>query len=57
MEVWRPYLVARGLEEWIDDSMIAEHFEAEANGAKVECVEVVERGTEAKISFCNPQGN
>lgn len=56
MEVWRPYLIARGLEEWIDKDMIAEHFEAEANGAKVELVEVLERGREAKISFRTPQG-
>ena len=56
VEVWRPYLIARGLEEWIDKETIAEHFEAEANGAKVELVEVLERGREAKIFFYNPQG-
>lgn len=57
VEVWRPYLIARGLEEWIEKDMIAQHFQAEAGGAKVELVEVLERGREAKISFNNPQGS
>lgn len=54
MEVWRPYLIARGLEEWITSDIIKDHFKAEANGATVEFVEV--QGTEAKITFANPQG-
>ena len=56
MEVWRPYLIARGLEEWITKDVIEEHFAAEAGGAKVESVEVRERGREAKVVFLNPQG-
>lgn len=56
IEVWRPYLFVRGLEYWIDKDSIAEHFEAEANGAKIEYVELDKKGTEARIMFTDPQG-
>lgn len=57
MEVWCPYLFVRGLEDWINKDSIAEHFEAEANGAKVEYVELDKEGTEARVMFIDPQGN
>ena len=53
-EVW---LLVRGLEDWIDKASIAEHFEAEANGAKIEYIELDKEGTEARIMFIDPQGN
>lgn len=53
-EVWRPYLIVRGLEEWIDKDLVADHFKESANGAAIEFVEV--HDNEAKIMFLNPQG-
>lgn len=54
MEVCHPYLIARGVEEWITSDVIKDHFEAEANGATVEFIEM--HGTNARITFINPQG-
>lgn len=53
-EVWRPYLVVRGLEEWIEKDFIEEHFREISKGAAIEYVEI--EGTEAKIMFLNSQG-
>ncbi len=61
MQVWCPYLIVKGLEfedmfEDTDDveEMIKDHFEDIANGAKIESIEL--KGTEAQISFLQPQG-
>ena len=54
MEVWQPYLVVKGLEDWMDGSMIEEPFADMTEGAKIESI-IVENG-EAKITFTNPQG-
>ncbi len=53
-EAFPPYLLVRGLEDWFTEEMLEEHFEAEAQGAKIESVDVT--GSEAKIVFSNPQG-
>lgn len=53
-EVWRPYLVVSGLEDWIREDMVEDHFEELVNGAAIESVEIHEN--EAKIMFRNPQG-
>ena len=53
-EVWRPYLVVRGLEDWIEKEFIEEHFRELARGAAIEYVAV--ESTEAKIMFVDPQG-
>jgi hypothetical protein len=55
-EVWRPYLVARGLEDWIEKSVIEDHFKDLAKGAAIEYVVIEAEGTEAKIMFQDPQG-
>ena len=53
VDVWRPYLVVRGLEDWISKEIIEEHFEETANGAKIESIEI--HDCEAKIVFINSQ--
>ena len=59
MEVWRPFLIVRGIEfeeeeeDMIDEEMVKDHFEA-ISGAKIEVIEL--KGTEAKISFIHPEG-
>ena len=53
MEVWRPYLIVRGLEDWIAKEIVEEHFEDTASGAKIESIEI--ENDEAKIMFMNSQ--
>lgn len=58
MEVYRPYLTARGqdpIDESITPDVLKQHFESEVNGAKVEYVEI-KKGNVAEITFINPQG-
>ena len=56
LEVWRPYLIVKGLEEWMieDVDMIKDHFQAEANGAQIQSIDV--HGSETIIMFASPQG-
>ena len=56
-KVWHPYLIVKGLEEWMieDIDMIKNHFQAEANGAQIQSIEV--HGSETIIiMFASPQG-
>ncbi len=55
LEAFPPYLLVRGLEDWFTEEMLEEHFEAEAQGAKIKSVDVT--GSEAKIVFADPQGS
>lgn len=54
-EVWQPYLVVSGLEDWIEKHVIEEHFRDISKGAVIEFVEI--EGTKAKIFFLNSQGS
>lgn len=49
-----PYLVVRGLEEWIEKDFIEEHFREISEGAAIEYIEI--EGTEAMIMFHDSQG-
>ena len=53
-EVWRPYLMVRGLEDWIEEEYVEEHFKELAKGAAIEFVKI--KDNEAEIMFINPQG-
>ena len=58
MQVWRPFLIVKGLEfeeeDEISDELIKDEFESLAGGAKIESIKL--NGTEAKISFLHPPG-
>lgn len=54
MEVRTFYLIVKGLDDWITDSMVKENFEAESNGERVEFVDV-KAGT-AVVKFACPKG-
>ena len=53
-KVLRPYLVVRGLEDWIEE-YVEEHFKEIAKGAAIEFVKIKDNA--AEIMFVNPQGN
>ena len=59
MQVWCPFLIVKGLDfdeeedEAESKDLIKDHFE-DISQAKIESIEL--KGTEAKISFINPQG-
>lgn len=55
MDVRKSYLIVKGLEDWITADLIEEHFAAEANGERVESVEMVEAGI-AVVKFARPKG-
>ncbi len=48
------YLTVKGLEEWMDEDMVRDHFKAEAKGEDMESV-VIKDGT-AVIKFARPRG-
>ena len=56
MEVWRhPYLMVCGLEDWMNEEIIEEHFDEIFDGAKIESIDILDGG-KAKIMFINSQG-
>ena len=56
MEVKLPYLIVYGLEDWMSDEIIEEHFQY-VTQEKVQSVVLSDDAATATVKFVDPKGN